>query len=471
MRKIYDKSVQLVAKNPKTAFWSIVSIVISAFTSALVYKFKKKQDTKSNLLKEIESGEIAIRKKRVDTECDILKTAANTACKMMEHTTSIVPDIKSLKEELKATKEELASVKEESKMASKAVLTNEASFSVEGNNYQGRSSACLFNRQKCSSKWVVDGYMKIGQLSFIVAGGGVGKSNLATMIAIAASKGNCPEFLPPQCKSSEKLPVFYYRLEDFDDELHGKYGQGKIFAGCDIVWYLPEDLPLSNLSSFVEHLNRVAGMLTEDALVIIDPATKLTGYTHEKFVNGVEEAMKIAKDKGYVLTVIASIHLDEINNWKPLTLGDIKGGDKAFQLAGSVIALRKERTSDCHRFIQCLKEPKGSPKPFGGQVLVCQSLEKELDENNRYLHYQYVELKDEAYACPMKPKVQKDDVATMEQKKRSKRAPNQKLTPEAVSFIKICHTDGKKKKEILNELQRSFGLSVSERTISRTINN
>lgn len=365
MKMSYVKIIALIAKNPKTLFWSLLGILGMTVIGCGRYWYNKKQETKSDLIKAIEEGEIAARNKRVDTECDIMTTAAKTACKMMEQATSLSPDVMALKEELVSAKNEISEVKERlTKVGNTGPL--DMISSNENGNYDGCSSTTLFNRQRSVCNWLVDKYMKVGQINLIVAGAGVGKSNLATMIAVAISKGVCPEFLPQNSKPSPKLPCVYYRLEDFDDELEGKYGKGEVFAGCNIRWFLPEDISEFNLNGFIAHLKEVASRMTEDIAVLIDPATKFGDYTHKEFVKGVEEAMRIAKSNGHTLTPVASIHLDEIKDWTCLSLENIKGGDKAVQLAGSVIAFRKERTGEKFRFIQCLKEPKGSAMPFNG---------------------------------------------------------------------------------------------------------
>ena len=309
MKMTYVKTIALIAKNPKTVFWSLIGTFGASLIVVGAYKYKKKQDTKSDLIKAIEEGEIAARNKRVDAECDIMTTAAKTACKMMEQATSLSPDVMALKEELVSAKNEISEVKER---LTKVGNTSppDITSSNENDNYDGCSSTTLFNRQRSACNWLVDNYMKVAQINLIVAGAGVGKSNLATMIAIAISKGVCPEFLPQNSKPSPKLSCVYYRLEDFDDELEGKYGKGEVFAGCNIRWFLPEDISEFNLTGFIAHLKEVASRMTENTVVIIDPATKLGNYTHEAFVNGVEEAMRIAKSNGHTLTPVASIHLD-----------------------------------------------------------------------------------------------------------------------------------------------------------------
>lgn len=468
MRNFINRGIAFVADNPKTVFWSFVGTLGGALIGGGVYWWKKRQDTKSDLLKTIQAGEIAARNKRVDAECEIMTTAAKTACKMMEQATSLSPDVMALKEELVSAKNEISEVKERlTKVGNTGPL--DMISSNENGNYDGCSSTTLFNRQRSACNWLVDNYMKVGQINLLVAGAGVGKSNLATMIAIATSKGVCPEFLPQNSRPSPKQPCVYYRLEDFDDELEGKYGKGEVFAGCNIRWFLPEDILEFNLNGFIAHLKEVASRMTENTVVVIDPATKLGNYTHEAFVNGVEEAMRIAKSNGHTLTPVASIHLDEIKDWTCLSLEDIKGGDKAVQLAGSVIALRKERTGEKFRFIQCLKEPKGSAMPFNGQVLVCELVEKTIDNQNKYLYYQYVDTRDETLARPVKPKVQSNNEVKPVQKKQRKIAPNQTVTLEDEMFIYDLFNRGMKAKEILIEYIKNRGKGITERTIYRYI--
>lgn len=468
MKNFINRCVALVADNPKTVFWSLIGTLGASLIGVGAYKYKKKQDTKSDLIKAIEEGEIAARNKRVDAECDIMTTAAKTACKMMEKATSLSPDIKALKKELASTMNEVANVKEKLAIAGNASPLDMTS-SNENGNYDGCSSTTLFNRQRSACNWLVDKYMKVGQINLIVAGAGVGKSNLATMIAVAISKGVCPEFLPQNSKPSPKLPCVYYRLEDFDDELEGKYGKGEVFAGCNIRWFLPEDISEFNLNGFIAHLKEVVSRMTEDIAVFIDPATKFDDYTHKEFVKGVEEAMRIAKSNGHTLTPVASIHLDEIKDWTCLSLENIKGGDKAVQLAGSVIAFRKERTGEKFRFIQCLKEPKGSAMPFNGQVLVCELVEKNIDNQNKYLYYKYVDTRDETVARPVKPKVQRNNEVTLVQKKQRKIAPNQQVMPEDEAYIYDLHNRGMKAKEICVEYKKNRKKKISETTIKRYI--
>ena len=409
-------------------------------------------------------------KKHNDTECDVIKTAAETSCKMMKKSTEVASDLQECKRKAQATREEWKTMNMEMEKHQNAVGSNcgYVTDSESDINLGGHSSDDLFSRPSTDddSKWVVCGYMKVGQVNLIVAGGGVGKTIIMVQIALAVAKGTRPEFLPDECCASVKLPVFYYRLEDFSDELAGKYGKGKVFNGSSITWFLPRDLKEFSLNGFIEHLKTLAERLTEDSLVCIDPATKLGGYKHPEFIKGVEDAKAIANERGFILTPVATIHLDEIEDWKYLSLNNIKGGDKALQLAGSVTAIRRERTDLDHRFLQSLKEPKGSPKPFNGNVLVCKAVEEELDENNRYLHYEFECIKEETLARPEKQKAQSNPVFSARSPQPGRTSNNQTLFEEDDLLLKQWKEEGLNNEEIQKRF-KAMGKHVSFKTISR----
>jgi hypothetical protein len=326
-------------------------------------------------------------------------------------------------------------------------------------------------------------YMKVGLINFLVASSGKGKSIALTDIARAVDKGVRPAFLPDNCCASVKQIVKYYRLEDFADELTGKYGEGKVLKESGIEWFLPEDLSEKSLDAFIDHLKVVASTLTEDTVIFVDPATKLSGYKHEAFIKGVEEAMEAAKRRGITLSVVASIHHDEISDWTPLTAETIKGGDKGIQQAGSVTALRNERTGNEYRLFQCLKEPKGSRMPFNGNVVVCKIVSENIDKNNKNTYLQYVGIKPEVEARPMKPKVQSANTGTSAAvttvtpsvgtfpitatdgavAATPKAAPNQKVTPEMEEKMKEMVAKGMKPGKIAKKM------NVTPRTVSRYI--
>ena len=492
MSKDYWKAgCMLVANNPKTTICSVVGSGVLSWIFYKFYKKRKKVDTAADLVKTIQEDEIARRTKGRETESEILKTAAKTAIKMMEQATSVAPDMKEIKESLKATNEELQAVKEELKATKEGFTQVNPSMTEEnptqcasGFEFKGRSSADLFNRPYTSTgKWIVDSYMKVGLLNFLVASSGKGKSIALTDIARAVDKGVRPAFLPDTCCASVKQIVKYYRLEDFTDELTGKYGEGKVLKESGIEWFLPDDLYAKSLDAFIDHLKGMVGTLTEDATIFVDPVTKLSGYKHEAFIKAVDEAMEAAKRRGITLSVVASIHHDEISDWTPLTSDIIKGGDIGIQQAGSVTALRRERTGNEYRYLHSLKEPKGSGTPFNGNVVVCKIVSENIDENNKNTYLQYVDVKQEVEARPMKPKVQSANTGTSAavttvtpsvgtfpitatdgaDAATPKAAPNQKVTPEMEEKMKEMVAKGMKPGKIAKKM------NVTPRTVSRYI--
>ena len=99
------------------------------------------------------------------------------------------------------------------------------------------TTQALFNRRRIHrpvAQWIVDGYAKPGQITMLVACADVGKSSLLAQTALAVANGKRPEFLPDKCSASLRQDVVFYRIEDFSDELEGKYGQGKMQTsnGC-----------------------------------------------------------------------------------------------------------------------------------------------------------------------------------------------------------------------------------------------
>lgn len=491
MKKIWRKGCMLIADNPKTTFWSVVGTGLVLGIKHYFFKKEKKVETECDINKTTRENENEILKKHVDTECDILKKVSDTACEVFKQATSVAPDMKEIKESLKATNEELRAVKEELKATKEGFTQVNPPMTEEnptqcasGFEFKGRSSADLFKQSYTSTgKWIVDCYMKVGLLNFLVASSGKGKSIALTDIARAVDKGVRPAFLPDTCCASVKQNVMYYRLEDFADELQGKYGEGKVLKESGIVWFLSEDLSEKSLDAFIDHLKIVASNLTEDTVIFVDPATKLSGYKHEAFIKGVEEAMEAAKRRGITLSVVASIHHDEISDWTALTAETIKGGDKGIQQAGSVTALRNERTGNEYRLFQCLKEPKGSRTPFNGNVVVCKIVSENIDENNINTYLQYVDVKPEVEARPMKPKVQSANTGTSAAvttvtpsvgtfpitasdpsvAATPKAAPNQKVTPEMEEKMKGMVAKGMKVSKIAKKM------NVTPRTVSRYI--
>ena len=58
MKMSYVKIIALIAKNPKTLFWSLLGILGMTVIGCGRYWYNKKQETKSDLIKAIEEGRL-----------------------------------------------------------------------------------------------------------------------------------------------------------------------------------------------------------------------------------------------------------------------------------------------------------------------------------------------------------------------------------------------------------------------------
>lgn len=442
-----------MSKYTKKIGFAALSAAITAAITAAVNHFTNKSKTKTQTQAALE------------IEAAKLKNAMELEEKRTEERKKRFKDEEDHRRKMNEIAEEQRRKHKESQQATQEQVHEDSSLDTAPNL---RSTADVFNRP-CDigqKEWIVDGYAKPGQITMIVAGADVGKSSLLTQTALAVAKGVRPEYLPDRCSASLKQDVVYYRIEDFPDELEGKYGAGEILKVDNLLWVLPEDLGVISLTSFLAHVKRLANTLERNTLVCADPVTKLDGYSHEACIKGLEEAQKIAKANGVTLTVIIAAHLYEINDSKHLTTEFIKGGDKGVQQAGSVIALRMEGTpGGNHRFIQCLKAPKGHAMPFPEGVLVCKYVKSKLDNDNWYLHFEYVEIKPEADARPDKPKKPKgikesdkrEPGATSQPKKKG----NQKVTDEQkAEIVKLLD-----QKVESTEIAKHF--KISQRTVQR----
>ena len=254
---------------------------------------------------------------------------------------------------------------------------------------------------------IVPGFIEEGQINFLVGGAGVAKSMLMRQLALAVDTGGKIGILPDFTVA--KRAVLFSRLEEFAHEEQGKYGRGEIFANSGIMWRTKSDFKDFTQHGIINDLTQLALRIENDMVVFIDPITKPSDYNAEKFIIGAEQAINNAKKRGHTLTIVVSAHLEELEPWKPTTSVNIQGGDALIRKAGSVTAICRERTSKDHRFLKCLKAPKGYPEP--DDVIVCKIERQEIDEHNWNTQMSYVCRKKEEEALPLKPKATIDDDA------------------------------------------------------------
>ena len=91
--------------------------------------------------------------------------------------------------------------------------------------------------------------------------------------------------------------------------------------------------------------------------------------------------------------------------------------------------------------------------PFPQGVLVCKSVKTQLDKDNWYLHFEYVEIKPEKEALPKKPKASKgtDKKATGATSKPKKKGNTKVDEGDAERMVEL-KAQGKTYEEIVEEL-------------------
>ncbi len=312
--------------------------------------------------------------------------------------------------------------------------------------------------------WYVEGIVAVGLVNWILGGSGIGKSTLMIQILVAVSTGKKVEFLPDDSLSPRKTTVVFYRLENFETEYSGKYGDGKVLDESGIKWRNPNKVDLSTYQKLHSDLEKLVEVTNEDLFVGIDPLTKLPDFDAGKFAEDASKLLKRASEKGIRLTFLCSAHLDEVEPWKPITTADIKGGDRLIQTAGSVFAIRYEGTDYTHRYIKILKPAKG----YAGddKVLVCKTVPGE-----NFLHCEYVCHKTEAEALPKKPKAEGEDTGkkTTTNSTPPKRSPKIEWTEGMVSRLKELFDAGTNDNQIAQIMSEEFEVKLAPMQIARQL--
>lgn len=375
-----------VIRDHKTAFWTFLVGAGTIGVGCIAFKYKSM--VSANKMSKLHENKV-----EKDTESFVLKETAKTACKIMENATDLMPEMKKIKDQI-----------------------NELKLNLNYNQWQQtpsqvpkewKPSSYEEMMKQTSVKYapIIRGLVEKGLVNVLLGGAGVCKSLVMRQIARIAATGNRCEFLPPDCEETEKMDVLFYRMEEFPGEDERKYGKGRIFNDAGILWRTRSEIENFTLQGLLDDIELFAKQATKDTLICIDPITKLKDYVHEKFIAGAERIQSLAP-KGVILTFLISAHVDEVNDWKPITSENIKGGDKLIQQAGSVFVVRKERRGGCYRYFQILKEPKGyAPRE---NVVVCKITETVLDKENKNTYLVFVEEKIEVEARPLKPKAVPD---------------------------------------------------------------
>lgn len=367
-----------VIRDHKTAFWTFIVGAGTIGIGCLAFKYKSKvrgKQQRNNVEK--------------DTESFVLKETTKTACKIMEYATDLMPEMKKFKEQMN-----------ELKLNLNCGLVQQPQYQAP-KEWKSSSYEEMMKHTSVKCAPIVHGLVEKGLVNVMLGGASTCKSIAMREVARIAATGERCEFMPSDCEPSEQMDVLFYRMEEFPGEDERKYGKGSIFSDTGIQWRTRSEIKNFTLQGLLDDIELFAKQATKDTLICIDPITKLKDYVHEKFIAGAERIQSLAP-KGVVLTFLISAHVDEVNDWKPLTSENIKGGDKLIQQAGSVFVVRKERRGGSYRYFQTLKEPKGyAPRE---NVIVCRITEKIIDAENKYTYLDFVDEKSEVEARPLKPK-------------------------------------------------------------------
>lgn len=315
-------------------------------------------------------------------------------------------------------------------------------------------------------EWIVEPLIARGMVNVILGCGGVGKSLALVASAISSSTGTHVEYVPGTSTPTRSNTIFY-RTEEYPGEYSEKYGEGGILSKSDIHWRTKSNMGNNfSLDGLLKELSYFAKTLTQDTVVCIDTVNKIPGYDHRKFIRGIDDVQEIAKSRGIVLTFIVAAHYDEIEPHKPLYTKDITGGDGLIQEAGSVFAIRKERTSDKSRFIQVLKEAKGSSFDTS-KVIVAHIEKKEIDEKNWYTCLVYDTTKPMVEALPKKIKVNSDDESDDDDKPVAPRKNDVLWEEDRVNRLKELTEQGLSQNAIAKTLTEEFDCQYYQAQIGR----
>lgn len=316
------------------------------------------------------------------------------------------------------------------------------------------------------NNWFVDGYVAKGLVNFLAAGAGVGKSLFMVQIAFAVATGTRVQFLPDDCIVPQKTNVIFYRIEVFAGEYSEKYGDGKMLVEAGINFRDRSELDRTDFKGLIGDLWKTVEYVNEDTLVFIDPLTGYDDCDAGKFADEASKLIIHARTKGFCLSFLCSIHLDEKEEWKTPTTVDIRGGDRLIQVAGSVSAICKERTDEAHRYFKRLKEPKGFAGTKG--VLVCKIV-----PGDNFPHGEYVCHKSVEEARPLRPKAETEDSdksgERIENVAAPKRKPNIVWTEEMNSRLQELHEGGENDSQITKKMSEEYHLDLTSTQIDRQL--
>ena len=231
-----------------------------------------------------------------------------------------------------------------------------------------------------------------GEIAFLFADTGVGKSLLAVQIADALSMGK-PQYCQMRNEAGRQR-VLLYDFELSDRMFHRRYSDGiansHVFADELFRGLLsPESLELS--TAFEERLMEAIEsdiVATEAQVVVVDNITALSMKT----TAAADSALTIMKQLKklqlkYNLTLLVLAHTTKLPQGLPIQLNHMGGSKHLSNFADSVFALGRSVRGEDFRYIKHLKARNSELLYHQENVLV---LEKE--KRNNFLRFNLIEM-------------------------------------------------------------------------------
>lgn len=247
-------------------------------------------------------------------------------------------------------------------------------------------------------RYLVGGMVESGGFVTIFSREKIGKTTLATQMALCIASGRLYEFLPEE-EQVQHAPqkVLIIDLEMKQEELK------KRLTGYDI----PDNVLREDNIRSIEELCYYIKKNTEDvveATVFVDNLTKLadSSTNHCEVARNYARLQNLQKElklNGKIITIIVVVHtVRDYDDYKPITNAMMAGTADVKRFSTSIIALAKAREENQ----VMIKLTASRNSPDSDKVLVCERAQ------DPYLHFKYVKTCREAEALPIAPKACKE---------------------------------------------------------------
>lgn len=308
--------------------------------------------------------------------------------------------------------------------------------------------------------YIIEPLVTAGNINVLLGCAGVGKSMAMIQIAMAASTGREADLTSEEKNVSPRATIFY-RCEEYQGEFDQKYGNAQIIKTSGIKFMTKSKMKNPTMKGLLDEMSALAMTRTKDTFICIDSVNCFPDYNPGGFMTSLTTVIEAAKKRGTTFTFLISAHYEELENHKPLDTTKIVGGDEIIRKAGSVFAVRHERTGEQYRFIQILKEPKGTFLPKN-EVFVEKIEVMQIDNENWFTRLKYVCKKDMNKALPFKNKAEEEEDGSEQRRSRSGTLV---WTEDMDDRLRKLAKEGYSQRGIARKLTSEFGESLEVKEI------